>query len=206
LTTIAVGVGVLEWTPLVTVGLATGLLLAVSLTVALLRSRGRDAGDGRERLPVWHVSVCAVGTVLGFWALLSFSPPLALLVVIVASLTSPPVLGRVRRAVRSPRRPGAESTHPLLSVGEPDQRPEPSLGPMDDRALCRAWRESFWDLQRQTTTTGALRVVAFRQCCLDELERRDAAALHAWLGHGPRASSGPERYWSSLSDGGIEAL
>lgn len=75
--------------------------------------------------------------------------------------------------------------------------PPEELGPLvglDDRQLCRLWRESFWALVTPAPPHTLLCVVALREACLDELERRHAGALSAWLADGARASSGPEKY------------
>jgi hypothetical protein len=71
------------------------------------------------------------------------------------------------------------------------------MGPLkglDDRQLCRLWRESFWDLRQPAPPATLLRLVALREACLEELENRDAPALRAWLDSGARASGGPEKY------------
>jgi uncharacterized membrane protein YeaQ/YmgE (transglycosylase-associated protein family) len=47
-----------------------------------------------------------------------------------------------------------------------------------------------------------LTLVALRQCCLDELERRDPTALQDWLTSGARASSSPERFLKPPHDSG----
>ena len=83
-----------------------------------------------------------------------------------------------------------------------------SLGPLrglDDRQLCRLWRESFWVLRASGPAGTKLCVVSLREACLDELERRHAAALHAWLDSGARASSGPEKYLDHPPPPGSEA-
>ncbi len=83
-----------------------------------------------------------------------------------------------------------------------------SLGPLrglDDRQLCRLWRESFWVLRGSGPAGTKLCVVSLREACLDELERRHAAALHAWLDSGARASSGPEKYLDHPPPPGSEA-
>jgi hypothetical protein len=71
------------------------------------------------------------------------------------------------------------------------------MGPLrglDERQLCRLWRESFWDLRGAAGPGTLLRVVSLREACLEELERREPAAVHAWLQSGARASSAPEKY------------
>jgi hypothetical protein len=65
---------------------------------------------------------------------------------------------------------------------------------LDDRQLCALWRRLFWQLVDQRDAADAVSTVAWRQACLDELERRDPAAVRAWLDSGARASGGPERF------------
>ncbi|NUR09907.1 MAG: hypothetical protein HOQ45_23215 [Nocardioidaceae bacterium] len=76
---------------------------------------------------------------------------------------------------------------------------------MADLELCRVWRASFWALHTQTSMAGLLRLVVLRQRCLDELERRDSAAVRAWLDHGAQAAGGPERYLRHPPDGHADA-
>jgi hypothetical protein len=65
---------------------------------------------------------------------------------------------------------------------------------LTDSELCRAWVASFGLLESVPDSAALERVVVLRQCYLDELERRDPAALAAWLHSGARASSSPGRY------------
>lgn len=65
---------------------------------------------------------------------------------------------------------------------------------LSDDALCLAWRTSFSVLQRTNSPSQQLRIVEERQAYLDELERRDARAMAAWLASGPRAAGDPSRF------------
>lgn len=134
------------------------------------------------------------------------SLPLGLLVVLSAGLSSPEVLGRVRQSagrtthVRQDREPTGSTAGParpdLVDPASQLTLPE-AQGPLrglDNRQLCRLWRDSFWLLRRRATTGTVLCVVAVREACLDELERRAPAAVHTWLDSGPRASDGPEKF------------
>jgi hypothetical protein len=147
---------------------------------------------------------------IGILAVFSFgwvSPPLGLFVVLTAGVSSPAV---VRRALVSARGPVAVGPDPLPTrppkpaAPREDASPAESLltlpegmGPLnglDDRQLCRLWRDSFWLVRQPSAPGTVLCRVALRAACLDELERRDAEALRAWLDSGARASSGPEKY------------
>ena len=148
----------------------------------------------------------AVG-IVAVCSLSGVSPPLGLFAVLAAGVSSPAV---IRRAVLSARGPAAVG-HDVLPTPTTRKAPEQQdatapeavltvpegMGPLeglDNRQLCRLWRDSFW-LVRQPSSPGAMLCrVNLRKACLDELERRDADALHAWLDSGARASSGPEKY------------
>jgi hypothetical protein len=65
---------------------------------------------------------------------------------------------------------------------------------MDDEELCWAWRVSFVALQRAPSVASRLQVVQKRQDYLDELDRRNADGLAAWLYSGARAAGDPRRY------------
>ena len=129
--------------------------------------------------------------------------PLDLLLVLASGLSSPAVVGRaIGAARRRPPPPVAGETRagtdsqPAVDESCELTVPE-SLGPLhglDDRQLCRLWRESFWVLRESGPPGTILCVVSLREACLNEFEHRHAAALHAWLDSGARASSGPEKY------------
>jgi hypothetical protein len=175
--------------------LILGLLLALAWLVRHLMP---------DLMPGWPSMTVAIGIL----AVLSFCrvvPPLGLLLVLTAGLSSPAVVGQVIRSARRPTKAHADEGAADTTLVEP--RPEgvdadcltlpEAMGPLqglDDLQLCRLWRESFWVLRRPAPPVTVLCLVALREACLDELERRDAAALHAWLDSGARASGGPEKY------------
>lgn len=174
------------------------------------------------RLAAWPSSSVAIG-ILAWWSLTWILPWLGVFFVLAAVLSSPAV---VRHAVASARRgppKPAPSARRITSVVELDAFAvapaaddgavgscltlSESMGPLnglDDRQLCRLWRESFWVLNQSARPGSVLCLVAVREACLDELERRHAAALHAWLDGGARASGGPEKYLSRPSRRGTE--
>jgi hypothetical protein len=194
------------WLPLAALGVALGVLetsaIDVLLILGLLLTFG---GLVRSLLPPGVSSprplTLAIGmlTVIAF-ALVSF--PLGLLVLLTGCLSSPAVVRRclhagrhraARQAVAPPRHTepkGTEDADCSLTLSE-------SMGPLhglDDRQLCRLWRESFWVLRDAAPPGTVLRVVSLRGACLEELERREPAAVQAWLESGARASGGPEKY------------
>jgi hypothetical protein len=197
---------VLEWSA-IGVLLTLGLLVLVCWLVSHLLP---DAVPGWQSLPV------AVG-ILAVWSFSRVSPPLGLLVVMTAALSSPVVVRRVIRSARRPTRaaPIRDAADPPRAAPRPADedadalltQPE-AMGPLkglDDWQLCRLWRESFWVLRKPPSPLTALCLVALREACLDELERRDATALHAWLDSGARASSGPEKYMAPRPRGSAAA-
>jgi hypothetical protein len=110
----------------------------------------------------------------------------------------------VRAALRSrtPNKPGPLPVEPpsgpypveaqLQEVArEVDQA---CLRALSNAELCLAWRRSYCSLVGTTSLRLRAVVVTSRQEYLDEMERRDARALTAWLAAGARAASGPERY------------
>jgi len=196
------------WLVVAAVGLGLAMLelsvVGVLLTLGLLLGLFRLARHLLpEVTPGWPSLSVAVG-ILTAWSFCWVSPPLGLLVVLSAGLSSPAVVGP---AIRSARRPTKAAAGPALDTTIEDQPPEAfdassltlpeAMGPLqglDDLQLCRLWRQSFWVLHRPASPGTVLCLVALREACLDELERRDAAALHAWLDSGARASGGPERF------------
>jgi len=193
---VALGLGLLEWSPPVAIALfvVAGCIAAASITIA---AAVRGGGAPRR---LWQRSLVTACYVVGCWALLTFSPPVALLAAILVGLTAVPAGRLVRRPARSADPEPRVERPPVVTSPGPL-----ALECLDDHALCVVWRESFWELRNQTTPEGLLRVVRLRQHCLDELERRDAAALQSWLRHGARASGGPEKYWHRPSAGTADA-
>ena len=183
---------------------AIGALLALGLLVVI-------CWLGRQALltlrPGWSSLTLALG-MLTVWSFCWVSPSLGLLVVMAAALSSPTALGRAigsaRRSTRAhPAGRAADATRQMTQPGvDADVLTLPeAMGPLrglDDWQLCRLWRDSFWVMRESASPARVLRLVAVREACLDELERRDAVALHAWLDSGARASSGPEKYLARL--------
>ncbi|WP_327640782.1 hypothetical protein OHB24_21035 [Kribbella sp. NBC_00482] len=104
----------------------------------------------------------------------------------------------------APPDPGERSPGSLpapVSGIAPDQPAQPEVAPasLSDEALCLAWRTSFSALQRASSPTQRLQIVDGRRAYLDEIERRTAHGMAAWLASGPRAAGDPSRF--VLGDG-----
>lgn len=207
------GIGVVAWSVVPT---AAAMLVAVSFA-ALVLTLVRAERAERSRPVIARPATTALGVgagVVGFLALLSSSPPLALLVLLIAITTAPPVVGVVSSVLRDRAPYRRTAPRPVAAPGPAKQTlrregdtvrvdggREPALPSapevvrqLDDRALCRLWRQTFWDMRDQQSVTQRAAVVRLRQACLEELERRNPAAVATWLGSGARASSGPERF------------
>jgi hypothetical protein len=190
---------VLEWSAAATLVM---LLIACCFSVAgrlvVWSATDRLPADGRVSWRRLAPRSLATGAgLVTLFVLAESSPPLALLGVLLFVSTCPALLRRVR-GDRLPR-PG-RPTHPVPTRVSGPVRPRPGVRvaftELDDEALCRLWRRTYWQLQLDATATELLDLVALRQACLDELERRNPTALRAWLSSGARASGGPERFWS----------
>ena len=187
---LGVGLAVLEWSAITVLVIVALITLAVQAARRLVPSTGASLLRDLTFPHALGIAVAAVAV----WSVSLVSFPLALLAVMVAGLTSPAVIQRLRRA----RHRVSSGTTPVPESGDAVRlTPPETLGPLvglDDRQLCRLWRESFWALGSAAPTQTLLCVVALREACLDELERRHAAELGAWLANGARASGGPEKY------------
>ncbi|QBR93308.1 hypothetical protein [Nocardioides euryhalodurans] len=62
--------------------------------------------------------------------------------------------------------------------------------------LGEVWAISGMALPEADDSTDSLALVDLRQRLLEELQRRDAAALHEWLKSEPSPASDPTRYFS----------
>jgi hypothetical protein len=75
-----------------------------------------------------------------------------------------------------------------------ETRPHVAPHALSDEALCLAWRANFSALQKAGSPTQRLRIVDERRAYLDEIERRTAHGMAAWLASGPRAAGDPSRF------------
>jgi hypothetical protein len=82
----------------------------------------------------------------------------------------------------------------LTEPSQPSEPPYAAPASLSDDALCLAWRASFSALQRASSPAQRMWVVEQRRAYLDELERRNARGVAAWLASGARAAGDPSRF------------
>jgi hypothetical protein len=212
LAAVEVGFASLQWSPLVVVLdlIATGTGAAVCLLLYQDRRTPAAAGPESRRLAeTARRSLTVSCCVVALCTLSMGSPPLALLAVLLAVVSSPVVVrlrtvstrhGSLPARVGAPTRPGSADSSE--AAHQRDDLLGTRVAQLDDDALFRLWRRTFWQLEGQPTVDELARLVALRQTCLDELARRNPDALRAWLESGARASGGPERFWRRRQDHG----
>jgi hypothetical protein len=209
-----VGLATLEWSPLVAVMAVT--MDSTFAAVGLIMLQTYRHQQNRVRASQWLRQIGPLSLLIGCGvvaasAITTASPPLALLTGLLVVMTSPIVVHRMwpgvpqsapqRTNQREPRRePQAQDgisagVPPQTDLNSPPEVSSRSVEDFNDRELFSLWRRTFWELKDQRAPTEVLRMVALRQSCLDELERRNPSALQAWLASGARASGGPERFW-----------
>ncbi len=194
------------------------LLILAALTGAVVAMVALADPDGPTRPPRDRRWIVARSTVLTANGTVSFiglgtllGAPTAVLLLAITVGGSPYAIRYCHRwlsehgHLTSPtRRPGQrdladrspESMAASIVWTEPDQESRPHVAPdaLSDEALCRAWRASFSALQRASSPTQRLRIVDERRAYLDEIERRTAHGMAAWLASGPRAAGDPSRF------------
>ena len=207
LTAVGVGVAVLEWSPpmtLAAVTLASFCAVIGHLLVWMSRERP-DPGTSPAWRRIGPRSLWIGATVVALLAVTEGSASLGMLVGLVLLLTSPLVVRRIGRRTAPPNRPTGQrtGTDPVIASCETTSSgdaPVPAgqdrrIPELTDSALCQLWRHTFWELQSEVEPAAVLVLVATRQACVDELERRNPAAVKAWLESGARAWVGPEKFW-----------
>jgi len=96
---------------------------------------------------------------------------------------------RLRSGTSGPPRPPVWAPTPVadeVTLEVPDV--------LEDADLCLAWCSSYVALQRAQTPESRLRLVLVRELYIDELERRNPAALAEWLSSGARAAAPPRAF------------
>jgi len=177
-------------------------------TTRLPRNKRRVVAGSAVLTGAGAVAFIGLGTVLG--------APIAVLLLAITAGGSPYATswcvrrlrkhGQLAEPAPQPVPPGPDQRAPesvplRIVLADADPRPEPreALPLLSDDALCLAWRASFSVLQRAESTAQQLSIVEERRTYLDEIERRNAHGLAAWLASGPRAAGDPGRF--VLGDG-----
>ena len=194
------------------------LLVLAALMGAVVALVALENPDGPTRPPRDRRRIVASSTALTAGGTLSFvglgtllGAPTAVLLLAITVGGSPYAIRYCHRWLKDHRQlespaprpvqpdradPSPESaTAPSLRT-EPAQESKPHVAPaaLSDEALCLAWRTSFTALQRASSPTQRLRIVEERRAYLDEIERRTAHGMAAWLASGPRAAGDITRF------------
>lgn len=153
---------------------ATAFALQDRWTGGVLRRYGRNVMLGGAA----GIGAAGLGEIVG---------GLAFVVVLLAALTSPPLMSWYAERLGSHRPAAPPPAYPDIRVTRAET--------LTIDEICTAWRQSCTDL-RGASPAQALRFVEARQYYLDELERRDPDGLRAWLATAASASGDPSRYIS----------
>lgn len=178
--------------------LFTAFALVGAVVVLLVRQA--DGNGARDIL----LGACAAGSFAGAFAgLTKIMGAAAIIVALVVVASSPWVVGASRRWLRTVPSPldwPLDSVLWALSYSGPAHvpfQPPPGGQPVsDDQLLCQAWSASYRELEATTSRRRAMRIVEERSEYLDELERRNPAALAAWLASAATAADSPPTYLS----------
>jgi hypothetical protein len=178
-------VAFIVWSPSRILSTAAAVTFVVCVGHLVYRSDHRDsttvAGIVKSTATM---SICLTTTVVALRLVADVSAALALLVVLALAVTSPPV-----------RRVLERGTHRLSRQQRESTGARTGLEHLTDGELCAAWRRTTQDLSTSRDSARRLSVVITRQHLLDELWRRDRAALDSWVARGARAKDGTSRYF-----------
>ncbi|MET9272974.1 hypothetical protein [Kribbella sp. NPDC003557] len=175
-------------------------------TTRLPRDKRRIAARSAGLTGAGALAFIGIGTLLG--------APTAVLLLVAMAGGSPYVISHCVHWLRehghlsepapqpTPPSPGDRSSL-SIPARERNDLPAPPVvaSALTDDDLCLAWRASFSALQRAGSPAQRLRIIEERRTYLDEIERRNAHGLAAWLASGPRAAGDPTRY--VLGDGAV---
>jgi hypothetical protein len=177
-------------------------LVGAALVLAGLVDKVESSGRGRARRTVAGALVvgAAAPAYVGLAAVLG--PPVLLFVLVVGA-TSPSAMSLYGRGLRTASAPTNVSIaawapgfpYPLPTWAPPQLPPDLDL--LSTEELCEAWCASYLVLKDRSSrgdAKAALATVTERQRYLDELERRNASGLTAWLASGARVASNPLPY------------
>jgi hypothetical protein len=171
--------------------LATAAVVCVLATAGLLGARPPVIVTKTTALRRCVINgllgAAAATAVAGLGVLLGVT---VLVVLLLIAVTAPPVVEfAVRRFLRAQAAPDAQAIAALSVARRP-------LAQLSEAELCAAWTSS-WHLLRSGAPAQRLACVQARQHYLDELERRDAAGLRAWLASCASPAGDPRPFISS---------
>jgi hypothetical protein len=183
------------WLVVGAVPVAIGLVVAPAAVIclALLTATVAAAVEAASPRGLGHRWLVAglLGAAVAAALIASGQPAFWLLV--LAAATSPLVVSRALA-----RRRGAIERSKVTPVDvTPVLTAELLAGPvhaLEDRALCRAWSDSFVAVKLSRSSDERLELVNLRQAYLDELESRNAFGFQTWLRSGARPVGNPARF------------
>ena len=179
------------------------LMLVFALVIPMLLFV--PASEHGQRAPDWRrVTIArALGVAMGTSAFVGFATildaaafALALLLLAGSPYAVTACNSRSSSAV-SPTGPEPKAPAPAFQGAIPEEAPEQlvrGLPALTDEQLCQAWRDSCASLRNQSGEAGIMRAVRERQSYLDEMERRNASGLTAWLTSGAMTIDDPLPY------------
>ena len=167
--------------PLVSILAMGGLAAAgASLTIVSL-SPGPSTVDtpgGRARTAGKRAGAAGAAVML-VGATIALLGAVALPVMALAVISSPPVVGVLRRHLK-----------PAMPAHQ--HRKTRHVGQLGTERLCQEWRASYTRVSNAASVAALAEEAGRRQEYLDEMERRNAAGFRAWLETGPHAHDDPE--------------
>jgi hypothetical protein len=140
---------------------------------------------------------------IAFVGLAALLGPWVFLLALLVAGGSPPAIPRWRRWVgQHAGRSGSPQQTDPFDQASPEIEPGTGLAlessavfrSLSAAEVCEVWRSSFSALQRASSLSQRMRIVAARQACLDEFERRCPHGLTAWLASGARAAGNPSKF------------
>lgn len=206
---VGVTIALLGEDPLVTLTVA-GSVGFTSGVFAYLVEEAR--ANPRHQVQALVVLAYVTGAGFGLTGLIALDAELAVVVVSLLTITSPPACVGYRTALRRLTRRTREST---ADSSEPSQAsnpaPAPAPAPIDattaqrlastlsDTELCSAWQGSSREIEwarKAGDPVQQAQLVAVRQGYLDELERRDPPGFDRWLEVSADSTSDPSTFFT----------
>ena len=163
------------------------LMAGLAAVSVLPFGQGRSTEGGPRGVAALRATRVAAGTIAvsGWMALLG---DLVWPIAVIAGITSPPAARFVRSLLRS-------RSVARLAAGAslpPDHRMSSAVEDLDDLQLCRVWHRSYFSLREARSVGQRCKIVALRQACMEEMERRDPDGLRSWLASSPHPFEAPE--------------
>lgn len=167
------GLAVAAW--VFSVGFVMGATAAILMNIAVTSLSLRRIAAAGSTGGLVVLGIGGLTVVLQLWALA---------VAMVVLIFSPRILYRLAGRTPNASRANQVEAAPVSAVMPDPPSPRTPVGSLSDQALRRAWQSSHHELMRAQSLSARTEIVQLRQEYLDELERRDPAALSAWFASG----------------------